>query len=199
MTKLLIKLRYLLEGSGQSNNLCQGLSPLEAKYEKTLVEQDTGEVIITTDLKERLNKRNKNLSLFHDKYVGPCFKDKTVSILCVIISEHQYPQISQWTSNFKKYLKRRGIDFLGFVWQRDIGENVFEKHFHLLIAVSYIKEEYISDIIQMGKSSPDKFVYEILKTEHGMKRYLKKKELYASRYKKAWAKSENFKSPSKSQ
>jgi hypothetical protein len=88
---------------------------------------------------------------------------------------------------------------LGFVWQRDIGENVFEKHFHLLIAVSYIKEEYMSDIIQMGKSSPDKFVYEILKTEHGMKRYLKKKELYASRYKKAWAKSGNFKSPSKSQ
>jgi hypothetical protein len=190
--KKLTKIKYLLEGSGNSNNL--GLAPLKAKYDKHYLETLTGEETITTDLEERKNRRAMNLGLFNEAYQRLYFVDKTVTILAVIIDANHYPTVSQFLSNFKKFLKRRKISTLGFVWQRDVGVTLY-RHFHLFLATTRIDGKALMEISDLGVINEAKYRFEALKTKSGMNKYLDKKELYAAPYQKCWSRSNKFKMP----
>lgn len=190
--KKLTKIKYLLEGSGNSNNL--GLAPLKAKYDKHYLETLTGEETITTDLAERKYRRARNLSLFNEAYQRLYFVDKAVTILCVIIDANHYPTVSKFLLNFKKFLKRRKIATLGFVWQRDVGATHY-RHFHLLLATTRIDCETLDEINHLGIINESKYRFESLKTKSGMNRYLNKKELFAAPYQKCWARSNKFNMP----
>jgi hypothetical protein len=104
-------------------------------------------------------------------------------------------KITDFISNVKRFLKRRKIDVLGYIWQRDVGDFKFEKHYHLLIATSIINPEVIMQIELWGNMCPDKSRIQVLRTKSGMCKYLKKKEIYAARYQKGFTKSQFFKSP----
>lgn len=193
MTKLLYRLKYLLEGSNDSNN--SGYTPNVPKYEKTYFEDTTSELIVTTDLAERIQMRDQNLNLFFNKYLPLHFELKTATILCAIVNYSHYSQINKFISNFQRYLKRRKIELLGYVWQRDVGDFKFEKHYHLLIATSIINTEVLMQVLLRGNMYPDKSRIEVLRTKTGMYKYLKKKEIYAARYQKGFTKSQCFRGP----
>jgi hypothetical protein len=193
MKKSLIKLRYLLEGSNNSNN--SGYIPNIPKYEKTYLEGATCDMSVTTDLAERIQARDMNLNHFFSKYVPLQFDKKTATILCAIVDQSHYLKITDFISNVKRFLKRRKIDVLGYIWQRDVGDFKFEKHYHLLIATSIINPEVIMQIELWGNRCPDKSRIQVLRTKSGMCKYLKKKEIYAARYQKGFTKSQFFKSP----
>lgn len=190
--KKLKRFKYLLEGSVNSNN--SGYSPLLAKYEKCYLETSTGDETITTDLEERKHRRAQNLFLFNETYIPLYFETATVSILTGVIDCKQYPYASTFINNFKRRLKRRNIDMLGYLWQRDVGDTLY-KHFHVLIATSRMRVEILAEVITWGQSDKGKFSIEALQTRGGMKKYLERKELYAAPNEKSWARSLKFSIP----
>lgn len=191
--KKLKKLKYLLEGSDNSNN--SGYTPNIPKYEKTYIEDATSEIIITTDLAERIYNRNCNLNRFFNKYRSLTFKTKTVTVLCAIIDQVHCPKIDNYIKNLKRMLERKEIQVLGYVWQRDVGDNRFEKHYHLLIATTRMDLKISTQIELYGSINPDRFRIELMKTKGGMQKYLRKKEIFSARYQKGFSKSQCFKSP----
>ena len=191
--KKLKKLKYLLEGSDYSNN--SGYTPNIPKYEKTYIEDATSEIIITTDLAERIYNRNCNLRRFFNKYRSLTFITKTVTVLGAIIDQIHYPTIDNFIKNLKRMLERKEIQVLGYVWQRDVGDNRFEKHYHLLIATTRMDLKISTQIELYGNINPDRFRIELMKTKGGMQKYLRKKEIFSARYQKGFSKSQCFKSP----
>ena len=92
-------------------------------------------------------------------------------------------------------LERKEIQVLGYVWQRDVGDNRFEKHYHLLIATTRMDLKISTQIELYGNINPDRFRIELMKTKGGMQKYLRKKEIFSARYQKGFSKSQCFKSP----
>lgn len=190
--KILKKIQYLLEGSEISNNL--GLTPLKARYDKHYLETLTGEETITTDLDERKNRKTNGLSQFMETYVGLYFEESSVTILSAVVDATIYPKLSDFIKNFRRRLKRRKIELLGYVWQRDVGGTLY-KHYHLLIATKRMSEVLVKEIIEIGDGNKEKFSFQALKTKGGMKDYLDKKELYAAPKERCWSRSNKFKMP----
>ncbi len=180
----LTKIKYLSEGSSKSDKT--GHFPIQALYMKSIVNINTGEVIEVTDLQCKLRKRDSALNDFTNKY-GSYFINGEISILSIVVNAAKYDSIATFNASFNKKLKRKGIKRLGYVWVRDIGEIKFEKHFHVLIATTRINEAMFRSLFQNKKD--DKYEVQFLKTKNGMKKYIKKKELYAASKQRSYGRS----------
>jgi hypothetical protein len=184
----LLRFEKLSGASIESDN--SGQTPQEARYRKHFINLETAEVFHITDLQSRKFKRNKHIDIFTRTYQSP-FKKKAVSIFSFVVKESHYPSISKFLNMLGKKLSRKQILKLGHVWIRDVGEINFERHYHILIATSRICDTTFRELFSKKRHS--NFDVEFLRNTNGLKSYLIKKDLFASKKQRAFGKSKEFK------
>ena len=185
-------IKYLSEKSEESINV--GQTPLKAKYNLTFVEKNTGLLSTTTDLDIKKKKRFNFLNSFKETY-SRVYKKKEISIFTAVVNEINYPKIGKFINTITRKLKRKGIDRLGYVWVRDIGEVKFEKHYHILIATSRVTKKQFYDLFHLKKHN--KYKIKFVQSPNGITKYLNDKELYAAKRQRAYHTSRKFIKPKK--
>ncbi len=167
-----------------------GQIPQQAKYRKYYVNLETAEISQITDLESRKFKRNKHITNFVNEYIKE-FKKQNVSVLSFVVKESKYSSVSQFINMIGKKLKRKQVEKLGYVWVRDVGEIVFEKHFHVVIATSRITSEMFHTLFSKKRHSY--YDVEFLRNPKGMRAYLTRKDLYGIKRQRPFGKSKEFK------
>jgi len=183
----LLKIVYNSRGSHISNNMGQNIHPI--KYTKTLVNTYTGEIYETNDLKYKKNKRRKMIYEFTNVYSKP-YLNKELSILTISVNQSSYMKIQKFLNTIIKKLKRKGIEKLGYIWVFDIGYKKFEKHYHLIMAVSRIEKTLFYELF--NKKHNSNYEVEFMKTRYGMFRYLDKKDFFGVHKQKNFGRSRKF-------
>ncbi len=181
------KVVYLSEGSTDSDNL--GQIPLKAKYKKTFLNTITGELSYTTDLLSKVSKRNKFINQFCEVY-SKSFKNKKISILSLVVYTERYKSISKFINTITRKLKRKNIERLGYVWIRDVGDERFEKHYHIIISTSRIDSTMFHTLF--NKKTHNDFKVEFMRDEEGMANYIKEKDLFGEKNQRSYGKSRLF-------
>jgi hypothetical protein len=179
--------RNLSEGSRSSDN--NGQTPVTAKYEKTFVNTETGEIRSTTDLQTKIYKRDTCVKLFFDTY-KKYFVKKTHSILCGVVKQEEYNSITKFIHTITRKLQRKGIDRLGYVWIRDIGDEIFHKHYHVIIATTRINPTLFHELFR--KKKHNHYDMQFLKTPKGMAKYITDKDLFGAKKQRSYGKSRLF-------
>ncbi len=184
----LSNIKYISEASILSDN--SGQIPKKAKYQLTFINIITGYMSFSSDIIQKRTKRNKIIDCFQNTYSKLYFERKSVSIFSCVVSQEQYNSPSKFIQAFKRKFARKGIQVLGYIWVRDIGDIKFDLHYHFLIATERIG----SDIFKELFSSKKKRAYEVqfLRTRTGMSRYLQKKELYGKKKQRSTGMSRKF-------
>ncbi len=183
----LFNLSYLSGRSDKSDNM--GQIPLTAKYQKTFVNNETGELRKVTDLESKIYKRDKNLKLFFKIY-SKHFTNKKVSLLSAVVNQENYSTITKFVNTINRKLKRAGVDRLGYVWIRDVGDEIFHKHFHIIIATSRIREEIFYELF--CKKKHNHYEVQFVKTIKGILKYIIDKDLFGEHKQRSYGKSRKF-------
>lgn len=184
----LIRYQPISETSNTSDNV--GQTPLLPKYDKIYLNLETAEVKYSNDLIQKKNRRNSIFNSFSNIY-SRLYSKNLVSLFSIVVSNDEYDgKMSKFINSFSKKLKRKGIDKLGYVWIRDIGDIKFEKHFHLLFASSFISSKLFKELF--SKKSSNQYSVQFIKKINGIKRYIREKELFASHKQRAFGKSKEF-------
>lgn len=182
--------KYDLLSGGSIESDKSGQTPQRAKFRKHFVNLDTAEVYQITDLESRKYKRNKYLDSFTAVY-AKSFSSKQISLLSFVVNDAEYTSISQFLNMLGKKLRRKNISKLGYVWVRDVGDNRFERHFHILIAVSRIDSQIFQELFSQKRHS--EYEVQFFRNVKGLNSYLKKKNLYGAKKQRAFGKSKEFK------
>jgi hypothetical protein len=185
-------IKYLSEKSITSNNM--GHYPLTPKYEISFRDDESGIINITNDLKIKMYNRDEIIKGFVRRY-NYYDSINIVSILCVVVNQNNYTSITKFLNTFKRKLKRKNIEVLGYFWVRDVGDINFEKHYHLIMATSHISKNVFRELF--SKKKHNKYEVEFKKTKHGIFNYIKEKDLFAAKKQRAFGKSRVFKNISK--
>lgn len=183
----LMNIRYLSEGSKKSDNI--GQTPLTAKYKKTFLNIETGQICEVTDLESKIYKRNNYLKLFFSVYTK-YFVKKSLSILTAVVNQDEYQSITKFVNTITRKLKRKGVDRLGYVWVRDVGDEIFHKHYHIIIATTRINEVLFNELF--CKKKHNHYEVEFLKTPKGKATYITDKDLYGANKQRSYGKSRRF-------
>ena len=165
------------------------------EYKKTFVNIFTGEIKETTDLRSKLFKRDSLIIAFSEKYIVP-FRQKRITIFSVVVNQNEYSSITKFINTVTRKLKRRGVERLGYVWVRDVGDKCY-KHFHVLIATTRIDEKDFNQLFNKKKNND--YEVQFLKSPKGMKKYLNEKNLYGERRQRTYGKSRKFLLPKNNQ
>ena len=185
---MLLKFEPLSGRSVISDN--SGQIPKVAKYKKIFANTDSGEIREITDLDSKKYRRNVYFNLFNTSYWQPYLK-KEISILAIVVNQSAYSTITKFINTISRKFKRKGINILGYIWARDIGEVKFEKHFHLIMAVSRVEKKLFKELFFKKKDS-DYEVQFVNKTK-GIISYVKRKELYGLEKERSYGRSRKFK------
>jgi hypothetical protein len=181
------RLLYYERNAGRSINSNKlGLTPRKATYKKHLVNTETGEYFVDTDLDAKKRKRNKMLKKFKVTYAYP-FKKQQISILSFVIDEKDYETPSKFLNNLNKRLKKLNIQRYGYVWVRDVGEKRAVPHYHILVATSRISP---ADFKKLCTTRGAKFEVQFAETKTGLTAYLMEKEIYGKDNQKTFGCSE---------
>ena len=130
----------------------------------------------TNDLDIKRNNRNKNLNKLVTFYSG-YFEKKLISVVLYIFNVKKISTISNQIKTIKKKLVKKHIDTLAHYWQRDIGENEFIPHFHVILVLERITNNQFQESFKgFCKGGPKPIFCDSLKDFSG---YLKNKEFYA--------------------
>ena len=183
-----LKYESLLGKSFNSNNT--GQTPLEPMYIKTFVNNYTNTVCQISDLDIRKNKRNHYLDTFISTY-EKLYYEESISILGIIVNVSDYPTITKFLEMFKKKLKRKDIETLGYVWLRDAGDKVAESHFHIILASTRISKEQFNEMFVKKKKS--NYEVQLSYFPNGSKSYFKKKGVFGKKKQRSFGKSRIFK------
>ena len=183
----LLNIRYLSEGSKKRDNM--GQTPLTAKYKKTFLNTETGQICEVTDLESKIYKRDNYLKLFFNVYTK-YFVKKTHSVICVVVNQDEYITITKFVNTITRKLHRKGIDRLGYVWVRDVGDEIFHKHYHIIIATTRINEVLFNELFCEKKHNH--YEVQFLKTPKGMAKYITDKDLYGANKQRTYGKSRKF-------
>lgn len=186
-TWILFNLKYLSGRSILSDKV--GQTQIRPKYIKTFLNTETGEFNSVTDLESKKYKRDRILSLFYQVYKKH-YLDKTLTILSCVANQDTYPTISKFMNTITRKLKRKEIERLGYVWVRDIGDIKFDKHYHIIIATTYINKNKFKELF--CKKDHSNYEIELLKKPTGMLNYIKDKELYGANKQRTYGKSRKF-------
>ena len=183
----LLNVRYLSGGSLNSDNM--GQTPLTAKYKKTFFQSETGELRDVTDLQSKRYRRDNSVKLFFGVY-NKRFVQKSHSVLCAVVDQSEYPTVTKFINTLTRKLKRKGVDRLGYVWFRDVGDEVFHKHYHVIIATTRINADLFNELF--CKKKHNRYDVEFLKSPKGITKYITDKELYAANRQRSYGKSRLF-------
>jgi hypothetical protein len=183
----LMKFNKLLEESTISDE--SGQSPKIAKYEKIFCNWETGEVKIINDLQSKKYKRNSYLDKFCSAYKN-LYKEQKISILTAVANQSDYKTIGSFIDTITKKLGRKGIARLGYIWVRDIGDIKFEKHYHIVIATERIIKATFYGLF--NKKNHSRYEIKFVDRVNGIKKYLKKKELFGAGKERSFGKSKQF-------
>lgn len=186
-TWLLKNITYLSEGSNKSDN--SGQLPLVPKYRKTFINLETQQLKSVTDLESKIYKRDKILEGFIKVY-GEDFKLNNISIFSAVVNQEKYLTMGKFLNTFTRKLKRKGIDRLGYIWVRDVGDFKFHLHYHILIATERINEKQFNELFKTKKHND--YEIQFVKSPKGISGYLKDKELYGTNKQRSYAKSREF-------
>jgi hypothetical protein len=140
------------------------------------VDDSTGEIFISNDLKIKIYKRNKKIKAFYEFY-NHYFKKKLVSIVLYVVNVKCISSISNQLKSIRKKLKKKQIQLLANYWQRDIGEKKFEPHFHLMLALPRINIELFNQLFEGDYESGAKA--ELCDDLQKFTKYLMKKKFFA--------------------
>ncbi len=183
-----------IDPSSSEENHNYGYAPSVARYKKYYKDLFTSELIETTDLEEKINRRNNALSFFFEKYIPLYFDSNNITIFSIVISQEHYPNISTFLRNFNDKLKRHNSKYLAYVWVRDYGQYYGGKHFHLLLATNKMDEftikKFLTSEVNLRQNTSYKFKVQILETRYGMLQYLKDKGVYAEANQKSYGRSQ---------
>lgn len=185
----LIGFRSLRAESHNSDK--SGQTPISPRYIKYFQNEDSKIIHGVTDVVLRKSRRNHIIDEFQQKYIRRGSQNRN-SVFGIIVFEKSYGSISTFINSFKKKLHRSSKSVLGYVWLRDIGDKVFLKHFHVLIATSKINLAEFHELFK--NKNHDQYNLEYIRTQKGLTNYLKKKELYGLNKQRTFGKSNIFKS-----
>ncbi len=183
----LIRFQPISVTSNTSDNV--GQTPMLSKYIKFYLNLVTGEVKSSNDLIQKKNRRNFIFNEFSRKY-SRLYEKNIISLFAIVVSEKYYGTLSKFINSFSRKIKRKGIEKLGYVWARDVGDIKFEKHFHLLFASSFVSSKLFKDLFKNKKDN--RYEIQYVKKINGIVRYIKDKELFASHKQRAFGKSKAF-------
>lgn len=162
--------------------------PRSAKYLRVFEDGETGDVFATTDLAAQINKRNKALRKFSQKYKDEQIgKNGHLTLYSVIANIEDYPNINQLMRPLKTRLKRHNIPIKGYIWLRDRGNYEFVPHYHLLIVINR------NDINRFDKiCSKYRIKTQPQKTCGMANNYLKEKKVFAKHRQRIYGASKSF-------
>lgn len=155
-------------------------------------DNETGKRFQTNDLELKKKRKSEILEDFKQAY-WDSYKEGLLTITSCVVNADGYKSISEFIDNKKRLLKKNNIKVLGYVSVLDMGEILFEPHYHILLATTLMKEEQILKFLNdKGKK---RYSAELLKTKNGMNKYLNKKELFSKNKKgRCYTKSRKFES-----
>jgi hypothetical protein len=174
---------------GSDNNNNSGHSPRKPKYAKTFLNTATGVLHTATDIEILRSKRNKIINQFNDTYERK-YQNQEVSILSFIVNESDYSTVSKFLNSVSAKLRRKHVSKLGYYWLRDVGENEFKPHFHVIMATSRIT---VAEFQSLFLKRKQKYKVEFQKTKSGLKKYLTDKELFGKKGQRTFGRSKTFK------
>jgi hypothetical protein len=180
----------IARGSYTINDLA--VIPRSATKAIRFVEHETGEMFTTTDLAIKKSKRKKALSDFQDAY-KIFLKKKSVTIMLIVVPVENYRTVGEFIKGLKDKFGRRKIYTYGYYWQRDIGDVLFEMHYHIMLAVSRIDASAFKELMENKK--PHNYKVVLCNSLERYKNYLKKKEIYAPHKCRAYGRSEEYRTP----
>lgn len=112
-----------------------------AKRERTFVhfiDKESNIVSSTTDIRRTMYRRNKKIEAFYQAY-QKSYADNSVSIIDVYLPiETEKDSFKRFSMRLRRVFSNGEYKLLGYVWVRDIGENKFKHHYHVLIALSKV-------------------------------------------------------------
>jgi hypothetical protein len=111
------------------------------------VDDSTGVVFSTNDLQIKLFKRSKKIKNFYTFY-SSFFYEKLVSAVLYVVNVKSISSISNQLKTIRKKLKKNHIQLLAYYWQRDIGENLFEPHYHIILILPRIRIELFNKLFE---------------------------------------------------
>lgn len=178
---------YINDKSGQI------LLPQQPKYKLVFQNRETEQKVTVTDLELKKQRREKKFKLLRETYKRYIFKKK-LSVLLLVVNKERYHHVSEIISYFKKKLRRNNIELMAYVWIQDIGENLFEVHYHCMFIIQRIDGGMLcnlkaKDTINAG------YKITFANSLPAFTNYLKKKEMYAYAGKRSYGFSRTFKLP----
>jgi hypothetical protein len=177
----------------RSNNINNSLQIPQIPKKRLFFVGDDEKMFSITDLDLKKIKRGKKLEQFKSTYLR-LFKEKKVSIWLFIVDAEKQNSPSKFLQGIKTKFNRKSIAILGVFWQRDIGDNKFKLHYHILIATTVVSEDAVQQLYKPNKTYND-FKFEFCKYLNAFTNYLRKKEVFGSKKKKSWGSSKEFKKP----
>lgn len=182
-----IFLRYVQHSKVSDINNNLGQLPLQPRYTNFFANKLTGEIVSSTDLDRKKRSRNKHYMAFKANY-----NNSKAYVLSIVASVESYSSITKLMDTINKKLKRNDFVNLGYVWCRDMGKNIYGRHFHILVATSIDNDAMFEEIFS-GNVNGKKVKYGVEKDKGGMLDYIKKKELYAGINQRSFGRSRVFK------
>lgn len=167
-------------GRGSYNIDKWGELPREPMRELHFVNTITGQIFSTNDLHLKKFKRQKKIEKLYYFYQGYIF-NKQVSTVLYVVNVKRISSISIHIKNVKRKLARKRINLLAYYWQRDIGENEFEPHYHCIFILSRMDIHLFSELFKGYNKCGAKA--ELCNSLMAFTLYLNKKEIFAP-YKK---------------
>jgi len=164
----------------------------EAKWRLNFVEEETGLISSVTDLQLKKQKRNKKLLRFRNTYQR-LIELKQVSIILVAVSIEKFATAKQYMDILKDQLKANALELYGYYYQRDIGEKVYKRHFHFMVATSRITNENVTKFLRKCSSNNSKIVLNF--SIQAFSNYLMDKEIFCPYKHKSWGCSRYFNKP----
>ena len=180
----------IAKGSKIIDNL--GVIPRKATKAIRFVNKDTGELFTTTDLAIKKQKRNKALIGYQETY-NRLLKSKSITIMLIVASVEKYRTVGEFMKELKKKLWRSKIETFGYFWQRDIGELVFKRHYHIMVAATRIDADTFRVLMKNKRTKNYKVV--LCNNLNSFKDYLKGKEIYAPLNHRSYGKSQQYRKP----
>lgn len=141
------------------------------------VDDTTGESFTTNDLKLKVYRRNEKIKGFY-KFYSPYFKERLVSAILYVVNVKRISSMSNQLKTIRKKFKKKQIQLLAYYWQRDIGEKIFEPHYHAILIIPRISIE-LFNILFEGKKKKSGAKAELCQDLERFTNYLNGKEFFA--------------------
>ena len=110
--------------------------------------------------------------------------------MLIVVNITQVFKPANFFKDFKKKLAKKGINALGYIWVRDIGEIQFKNHLHIIMAITRINKSIMKQLFKYKNS--EKYKVELCNSLRGFIKYLKEKDIFAPAGKRSYSASKEF-------